>query len=903
MKKLKLLSSHVREWFQPARLDAEMNEEMRAHVEMRTQQHIAAGMKPAEARYAALRQFGWFESVKDQCRDQRDRPFARHWSALAQDLHYGARTLRKSPGFTVVALLTLTLGIGANSAIFQLLNAVRLKSLPIPRPAELIEARVTGNPGLGIYDGANSEMTFPLWEQLREQHNLPARLFAWSSGELPYGDDVEPRMIRTLWTSGDYFPRLGISPARGRLFTAEDDQRGVKPNGLVISYAFWQREFGGQDSVIGKSVTVGDQIFPIVGVTPANFFGLEVGREFDVVLPLTSRAIWWGGILERRDAWWLRVMGRLNPGATLAQADDALKAAGPGIVEATTPIGYQAEGTAAYRRSKLGAVPAGAGVSRLRNDYGRPLYLLLGITGLVLLIACLNLANLMLARATARRRELAVRLAIGASRGRLIRQLLAENLLLAGAGAACGAALARAFSGAIVWFLNARGTEAKLDLDLDWRAFAFAGAVAILTCVLFGLAPALRSTRVTPASALGAGGRVAGHRETFAWQRGLAVVQVAVSLVLLAGSLLLVRSFWNLATLRTGFRQDGIFFAFADFGRLPAPRQEAMKKELLDKVRSIPQIEAAATTTYIPLSGSSWTMGVHVAGAGKPSDGWSKFAWVSPDFFRTMEISVLSGRDFTERDSATAPKVALVNETFVRRYLPGVNPIGATVQSIAEPNYPSATYEIIGVVNDTKYSDLRQEIPPLTFAPAPQHPLSGPWVAIAARSSAPLNGIINSVRQRAAEISPTLRLGTSVFRTRIREGLAREQLMAWLSGFFGLLAAALVTIGLYGLISYITLTRRNELGIRLALGATPRDILRLVLGQGLRLAAVGIPAGLLGALALTRFLRGLLFGITPMDPATLLSISAFLTVVASFAAWLPARRAARVDPMEALRAE
>ncbi len=820
-------------------------------------------------------------------------------------LKFAFRQLLKSPGFTAVAVLTLALGIGANTAIFQLLNAVRLKSLPVLRPQELVEVRIIGgNPGLGISDGANAEMTYPLWEQLQKHGEAFAGLFAWSTGNLPIGTGVESRGVRILWTSGEFFPALGVVPVRGRLFNTDDDQRGVGPGGVVISYAFWQSEFGGQDSVIGKSLTLGDRLFQIIGVTPPTFFGLEVGTTFDVAVPISTRAFWWDNVLDRRDAWWLRVMGRLKPGSNLARTAEHVKAISPGIIEATVPTGYGPGTGDTYRKFLLSAFPAGTGVSQLRAEYGTSLWLLLGITSLVLVIACVNLANLTLARSSARARETAIRLALGASRSRLVAQGLSESLLLAGAGALAGAGLAPFLSRSIVWFLSTQGNHLNIDLSADWRVMAFTGAFAVLTCVFFGLAPALRSSRLPPAAALSAGGRGStGNRERFALQRGLAVLQVAVSLVLLSGALLLVQSFWNLITLHPGFRQSGLFVTYVHFGQQPPDRLAVLKMELLEKIRSIPQVQAAATTSHVPLYGSSWTMGVRVTSAKQVREGASKITWVSTDFFRTLEIPLLLGRDFNEHDTATAPKVVLVNETFLRRYLGNANPIGATVRTGAEPGYPEATYEVIGVVKDTKYSNLRQEIQPIAFAPASQHPVSGPWAAVMVRSSEPLPGVIAAVKQRVAELDRSIRMDASVLRTQVREALARERLMAWLSGFFGALAAVMVMIGLYGLLSYITLTRRAELGIRLALGARRANVLWLTLCQGLKLAGAGIAIGLIGALMLTHLLSGLLFGIQPSDPVTLLAISGLLIAVAALACWLPARRAARVDPMEALRYE
>jgi predicted permease len=821
------------------------------------------------------------------------------------DLKFAYRQLLKSPGFTVVAILTLALGTGANTAIFQLLNAVRLKSLPVKNPQELIEIRIVGgNPGLGISDGSNAEMTYPLWEQFQKHHDCLSGIFAWGTSELPIGKGVETRLVKSLFASGEFFSVLGISAARGRLLSQEDDRRGTGPGAAVISYAFWQSEFGGQDSVIGQAVELGDQVFQIVGVTPPNFPGLEVGRNFDVALPLTARGLWWDNILDRADAWWLRVMGRLKSDSTLHQATEYVKTIGPGILEATLPTGYGSQTINSYRGFRLSAFSVSTGVSQLRSEYDKSLWLLVSITGLVLVIACVNLANLTLARASARAREIAVRLALGGSRARLIRQLLAESLLLAGIGAVVGVGLGRVLSRSIVWFLSTQGNRLNIDLETDWRVLAFTGVVAVIACALFGVTPAMRSTRVQPATALSARGPgQVGSRERFAFQRVLTIFQMGVSLVLLVGAFLLIRSFCNLITVHPGFRQDGILVVWANLVRHPSVRLEVLKSELLERIRSIPQVAAAALTSHVPLYNSSWTMGVRVTSSKETREGSSKITWVSPDYFRTLEIPLLAGRDFNEQDRQTSPKVALVNETFVRHYLGNINPIGATVRTGAEPNYPEATYQIIGVVKDTKYGNLRQEIPPIAYAPASQHPVSGPFVSMVVRFSGSAPAITAAVRQQVAELDPSIRMGTGVLRKDVLDGLARERLMAWLSGLFGVLATLLVIIGLYGVVSYITLVRRNELGIRLALGGRRRDILWLVLRQGFQMAAFGIALGLTGALALGHLMRGLLFGVASADPLTLTAASFLLIVVATAACWLPAHGATKLDPMEALRYE
>ena len=824
------------------------------------------------------------------------------------DLRFAFRQLLKNPGFTGVAVLTLALGIGANTAIFQLLNAVRLKALPVSKPQELVEVRtIGGNPGLGISDGDNAEMTYPLWEQIQKHHEPLTQIFAWSVSAVSVGSDVETRNLKCLWTSGDFFSGLGISPFRGRLFNAGDDRRGGGPEGVVLSYSYWQSAFGGDDSALGKPVTLGDRVFQVIGVTPPAFFGLEVGQQFDVALPLSARALWWDNVLDRTDAWWLRVMGRLKPDSTMAEAAAYVKTLSPDLIEATLPVGYGAQTVESYRKFCLSAFPAGTGVSTLRAAYEKSLWLLLGITGLVLVIACVNLANLTLARASARAREIAVRVAVGASRWRLIRQLMTESLLLAGAGALAGACLARLLSHSIVWFLSTQGNQLTINLDTDWRVLLFTSLVAALTGVFFGVAPAIRSSRIAPDVALKSGRGTAGNPERLALQRGLTVLQMAVSLILLSGALLLVRSFWNLTRIHPGFRQEGVFVIYVNFAFMKpdAEARRAFKLGLLEQIRSVPQVDAAAITTHVPVIGGSWTLGAHVTGSAGEKDGWSKVAWVSPDYFKTMGIRILTGRDISTTDTSSSPKVALVNETFVRQWLGGANPIGAQLRTGAEPGYPEATYEIVGVVNDTKYGNLRSEIPPITYAPTTQLPTSDSdtFMAIVVRSSAPLPPVMAAVKARVSVFAPSIRLGTTVLKTSIREGLARERLLAWLSGFFGGLAIVLVMVGLYGLVSYTTLLRRNELGIRLALGAQRSNIVWLVLNQGVGLAVFGVTIGLAGAWALTRLLASLLFELNPMDLATLAVTSILLFLVALFASWLPAQRAAKTNPMNALRYE
>ena len=840
------------------------------------------------------------EGVKDDCRD------AGRWAwveSTAQDIRFAARLLRQSPAFTIAAIGTLALGIGANTAIFQLLDAVRLRSLPVPNPQSLARIEIQGsNGGFGVSND-RYDLTYPLWDEIRRQQKSFSNVFAWAGDYLPIGEDAQARRARGLWVSGEYFSALGVPPALGRLFDREDDKPGCAASSVVLSHGFWQSEFGGRQSAIGSRFVVLDRPFHVIGVTPPAFTGLTVGRAFDFALPLcTADTLGQGRSSSRRDYFWLTVMGRLRPDMPLALASAEVQADSGGWFGATVPSGYSEKSLEQYRKFRLEAIPAGNGVSWLRNQYNTSLWLLLGITGLVLLIACANLANLMLARASAREREYAVRLALGAPRSRLILQSLAESILLALSGATLGLTLAQVLSRAIVRFLGRDGETVRLDLSTDWRMLAFTAAVAFCACVVFGLAPALRSSRAEPGAAMKSGGRgsTAG-RERFSFQRLLVIGQISISLALVVAALLFVRSFRNLMTVDPGFREKGILLAFVDFSRLKLPNAaiKPFQRELLALVRAIPQVEAAATTTNTLLNGSSWSLGFHMG----TLEGSSKFTWVSPGYFETMQTPVLTGREFNANDSETSPHVALVNQTFVQRYLGGANPIGKTLRTTQEPGYPETQYEIIGITRDTKYSDLREKTPPMAYAPMSQVPIDGPFAAICVRSSAPLSDVSRAIERRTAELHPGVRMEFRVFDKEIQEGLIRERLMAALSGFFGALAALLATIGLYGVIAYIVVRRRNEIGIRMALGASRGRVVGLVMREATFLLAAGIVIGVAGSFALTKAAASLLFGLSAHDPVTFLAAAGLLAIAAALGSYLPARRASRLDPMDALRCD
>jgi predicted permease len=888
------------------RREEDLNDEVQAHLRLAARERVEQGESPEQARTSAAREFGNVGLVKEVTRDMWG---WRRLETLSQDLRYAARQLRKSPGFAAVAVMTLALGIGANTAFFQLLDTIRLRMLPVSNPQDLAEVRRTDPHGRqGSFFNWHSEFTNAIWEQIRDHQQAFSGVFAWAPETFNIAPRGEAHLVRGLWVSGEFFNVLGVRPFQGRVFTDADDQRGCAASGAVVSYAFWQRELGGEASAIGRKLTINYHPVEVLGVTPPEFFGLEVGRSFDVALPICSQPVLGGedNYLDVRYDWWLTVMGLLKPGWSLQKASAQLGSISPAIFAATLPPGLDSAHSKKYLAFKLAAYPGGTGISPLRGHYSDPLWLLMGIAGLVLLIACANLANLMLARARAREREIAVRLALGASRRRLIRQLLSESLLLAIVGAGLGLLLARTLAQFLVSFLSTQGNQVFVDLSLDWRVLSFTAFAAILTCILFGLAPALRAASVAPGEAMKAGGRgVTAGREHFGLHRVLVVSQVALSLVLLVGALLFTRSLRNLLTLDLGFRRSGILITTLDLTplNLPATRRQAVKRELLERLRSTPGVESAAEASIVPTSGPSTDRSVWMDGADSTQARDSWFNWVSADFFHTMGTPLLAGRDFNDRDTLASPRVAIVNEAFALQIADGKNPIGQRFWQKGMLGEPQIAYEIVGVVKNTKYQQIREAFSPVVYVATSQEtdPDQNPQILI--RSNVPLAALTSEVKQSVAAVNPDICISFQALQTMIRDGLMGERLMATLSGFFGLLAAILATVGLYGVMSYMVVRRTNEIGIRVALGGNRTSIQRMVLGEAGLLLAIGLVAGMAMALAAGRVARAMLFELQPYDPLTLATAAALLASAALAAAYLPARRASKVDPMVALRYE
>jgi len=915
-------SREIRERLAGLRLDpareASVVEEVAQHLEDRYAELTAGGASPEAARRTALGELAGLSArvLADALPRPSPSPLPppedgsgglSGLSNLSSDFRYGARRLRHEPLFSLVAILSLALGVGANTAIFQLLDAVRLRSLPVARPSQLYNLRIA--PGVsrsGNFSGRWPQLTSAQWERIRAEQKAFSKLAVWSSDRVNLASGGETRFAEGLFVSGTFFDTVGVGPLRGRVLGPGDDTPNCSSPAAVVSERFWKRELGGREFAPGQTISVEGRRFEIVGITPARFFGVDVGRAFDVAIPLCGEnLISDSPRSQKRRNWWLASVGRLAPGWTLAQANAHLAAISKGIFESTLPETYDAVRAKNYLGYRLQARPLTTGFSDLREDYIDPLWLLLGISALVLVIACANIANLMVARATARQREIAVRLALGASRRRLIQQLLAESLVLAAVGAAVGAALAQALSRLLVSFLSTQDSPYFVDMPLDLRLLAFTAAVAILTCALFGLLPAVQASTTDPIEAMKAGGRgVAGAGAKLSVRRALVVSQVALSLVLLVGALLFVRSLRNLLTLDAGFRQDHILSIRADYtrARVPSEQRAAFRRELLERVRAVPGVAAAATANIVPLSGDGWNDDVTVEGTDVPRK-TSNFNRVSPGYFGTLETAFLAGRDFADSDGQGSEPVAIVTETFARNFLPRQNPIGRVVQVDDEAGGVTRRYRIVGLVKDTKYGELREDFFPIVFLPMAQDRAPGHGVFVVVRSDLPLATLQRSLTSAIAAVSPDTSVTLRSFRQIVRDGLLRERLMASLSAFFGFLAAVLAMVGLYGVVSFMVVRRRNEIGVRMALGASRRDIVWLVLREAGSLLAVGLAIGIVLAVGAASLARSLLFGLQPFDPATLAMAAFGLAAVAAAASFFPAHRASTLDPVAALREE
>ncbi len=895
----------LRNMFRSEGLSSELNREVEFHLAERIDELVASGMSEEEARREARLRFGNPTLQQERTRERDILPWLESFWA---DVRYALRSMRSSPGFALVAILSLGLAIGANTAIFSLIDAVMLRSLPVTRPEELVRVTTPARAG-GLGEGSDN-FTNPLWEELRDRQGVFSGVFATGEESFDVGEGGASREVAGEWVSGAYFSTLGVRPEAGRLMVPADDVRGCAPV-AVLGYGYWSNAYGGNPGVVGSTVSLNGHPFEIIGVAASSFSGMQVGRAVDVYVPLCTMSIVRGGsdALDDRRSWFLYVFGRLKPGMTAEDAGQQLAALAPRVFGATIPQDLPTEGQEVYRQSTLSAVPAANGYSDVRSRYEDALLALMAAVGLVLLIGCANVANLLLARAASRRHEVAVRLAIGAGRGRLVRQLLTESLLLSFLGAAVGLLLASGASRVMVRYMAMRGQTVWLDLSLDGRVLGFTLAVATATAVLFGLVPAWRSTRVDPRTALNASGRslVEGHSR-FRIGQALVVGQIALSLVLVVGAGLLLGTFRHLAGSDPGFEPAGVLVASLDMSHAGISEEELpqVKRQTLERLRSTAGVESASASVFSPLSGGGWNGDVEVDGYAPtgPRDASVFFNGVSDDFFSTLGAPLLSGRDFNDGDVAGSLPVAIVNESFMKKFFRGANPVGQRVTVKGYRGDPDQLLQVVGVVRDTKYRSMREVENPLVFLPLSQ--LNGPdrpMLELELRGRGEANALIRPVTAAVAEMNGSISIRFRTLEDQMDASLVRERLLATLSGLFGGLALLLAVVGLYGTMSYSVARRRSEIGIRIALGAARARVMRLVLGEAGRLVAAGLLLGAVVALVTTRLIAPFLFGLAPSDPATW-ALSAFVLAAVSVAACaLPAWRAARLDPNAVLRVE
>jgi putative ABC transport system permease protein len=816
---------------------------------------------------------------------------------LIQDLRYAVRALRSTPGFTAVAILSLALGIGANTAIFSLIDSLLLKPLPVSHPEELLQ----------FTRGTARGFTNPIWEQVRDRQDVFSGIFAYGRGQFNVAAGGEVHYADSNYVSGQFFETLGLRPVLGRTLTAVDDQRGC-PGTAVLSHSFWQKEYGGRADVVGKTISLDSHPFEILGVIEPGFTGVEVGSAIEVYVPVCAEKIIRGeySSLDKRGNWWMEIIGRPKPGVPAAQMTARLKTLAPEIFRATLPPNWKPGEVARYLGNTLETLPVANGISYLRGKYQTALMILMAIVGMVLLIACANVANLLLARSAARQREVAIRVALGLGRARLICQLLTESLVLSLAGAALGILFAKWGTRLLVRFLSSRGNEVFLDLSIDTRVLAFAAGVAILTGLLFGIAPAWRGTRVDPQSAMKANARGVIEGSRFGLGKALVVVQVALSLVLVVGAGLMLSTFFRLEALDPGFERAHLLLVSIDLrtSHYPDTRREAAFEGILDRLRALPGVSSVSSSEMTPISGSFWNEDLEIEGytAKSREDTLVYFNRVSGRYFETLGTALIAGRDFNAHDTLESPKVAIVNQTMAKKFFGGENPIGKRYRQDSG-NKLGPPVEIVGVVKDAKYGKLREEILSTAYVPLSQEKaFTQRTFEVRAAAGAP-TALIPGVKSAIAELNRDVSLDFTTLSAQVDSSLNRERLLATLSGFFGALALLLATIGLYGVMSYNVARRRNEIGIRMALGAEQSRVLNMVLREVAILIGTGLAIGLCVSLATTRFLSSFLYGIKSNDATTLSLAAAVLALVAALAGYFPARRASRLDPMAALREE
>jgi predicted permease len=881
------------------RREAELDEEIRDYLERSVAAKISAGLTPEHARRAALIELGGIESVKDYTRDAAWGVAIEH---LWRDVSYALRTLRRTPMFAAVVVVTLTLGIGANTAIFSAVNAIMLRALPAERPEELVS--ITAR-----YPDGVEPFSYPAYRAIAaDAAHLVDVLAASPARRDALAIDGPPETVDVKWVSGNYFTTLGVPTAAGRPLLASDD---VQPPGVavaVISDAFWARRFGRDPSVVGRGIRVRGAAFAIVGVARRGFASETPGENVDLWMPLSSQpnapAWLWNG----HSTTWLRILARRRPGVDLAQARAGLEPVYDRVRRDVASGTDSAEFRRSVLESRLVVSEASGGVSRLRDNLAPLLMILMGLVALVLLVACANITTLMLTRAVARRREVAMRLALGARRPRLVQQGMIEALLLAMCGGAGGFIVAiwgtRALSSQLAGIL-----PVMLDISPDGAVLTFAAAISCVTALLFGFLPTMSATRLDPLDALKRGGSAGRGASRIPFGRTLVVAQIAVSVVLLMVAGLFVRSVMKLNAADLGFDADRVVLfrvSRADQQPLSADTRRQMYRELVERAARVPGVQGASASFSGLMSSETWRNVVSVEGF-TPSDGRTPRSFVNavtPAYFDVLRIGVSRGRMFTHDDTERSIPVAIVNAAFARQFFGVAEPVGKRVGLCRSEACDEATtmMEIIGVAEDAKYADVRAAAPPLLYVPIAQGERNPGEIQV--RTTGDVSTAASTLYRALAGADRRLAIvGMTIARDRVDASLATENTIARVASLFGLLALTLAAVGLCGLVAYMSAQRTHEIGIRMALGADRRDVRRLVLGHTAWLVALGVGLGTPAALALARLLSDLLYEVEPYDPVVVSINLAVLTCVALVAGYLPARRAARIDPNTALRAE
>lgn len=820
---------------------------------------------------------------------------------LAQDLRYSFRLLRTNPGFAAVAILSLSLGIGATTAIFTLVDALIMKKLPVEDPDSLVALQNVSDRGIPRI------FSYPMFEQLESQQKAFSMIAGWSGPLLRLEWGGEAQLVPGLLVTGNFFPLLGIKPLVGRLLHQQDSDP-TSPPVAVIGYGFWERQLGRDPNVLGQVLRIGKAHATIVGVTPPEFFGLQVGLSSDIYLPASLAPVALTGFppLHSRHLLWLHLIARLKPGVSTPQALAHLQTFWPDVLTETAPPDYSSNRRLSFLSQKLQLASASTGFSFfLREQLSRPLFLLMAVAGLVLVMACVNIATLQLARGIVRRREMAVRAAVGAGRLRVVQQLICENLLLYVMGALAGMVLAYWGSHLLVGFVAVGLTSAKLNLSIDYRTLTFASSITALSGLAFGLLPALRAVRIDPAEILKDSSALPQRRSHgLMLGRVLVTVQISLALLLLVTAGLFVKTLQNLRTADLGFPPQGLFLAAMDWKGDVAKQEEISEyyKDLVESTQTTPGMRSASLVHPPPawpvrMEELIWIQGYSPRG----NEDMSVYInYAVPNYFRTLGTPLLQGRDFSDRDNENHPKVAVVNEALARRFFFDGQALGRMIGIGKDPAFDM---EIIGVVKNSKYRDIREDAMPAVYLSAFQHPLWLPSLSLIVRATGESAQVVPVLRRGIESSGRQFAISVTSFDEMMNQLFVHQRLLGLLSGFFGLTALLLTCIGLFGLLSYTVASRTREISIRISLGATQANIHSMILRATVPLLVVGVAAGLLAAAGVTRFFASLLFGLEAIDLSIFTAAAVAIALASLLAALFPSRRATKLDPMSVLRHE